>query len=136
MAMTKFQRLVVGIGALLVALRVFFPSGFKACWKEAGKESASILFELCSPSEYELLLQVFGILVLAATAFVLFPSPDFSSLQNKLRRFFLWEGWPGLSLYLSGGWRRRFRLIGWILVGWFLAGLIVNWIWGAYLLSR
>jgi hypothetical protein len=72
--MTGFQRVIVGLAAMTVALRAFLPITTPVVTR-----SGTSVQVLLAPT----LLHIVGILVLAAAVFILFPSPHWRTLLKK-----------------------------------------------------
>jgi hypothetical protein len=77
--MTGFQRVVVGLAAVTVAIRAFLPV------TRGGIESQVLL----APT----LLHIIGIVVFAAAVFILFPSPSWRSFLRWVATVGLFVGW-------------------------------------------
>ncbi len=114
--MTGFQRVVVGVAAFLVAIRVFLPVQYVifegqrylvAYWPDirtpAGMAEPGGLRGWPVTDVITTELHVVGILVLATGVFVLFPSPDFQRLRRSPPPAALMAGWIVYFLALASG---------------------------------
>ena len=126
--MTGFQRTVVGLAAVIVALRMFFPVTappvlIGGVW---------VARALLAPT----LLHVVGVVVLAAAVFILFPSPSWRGSVWWLGTGSLLAGWlfyvafiiAGLQVGIANSWNINWHA-AWLAVGGLLILAMLTGLW-------